>query len=514
MSRRRRSTEAAGPTRRARTPYEASVREQMVAALTAPHARAMYRKLPGRAMTGRSRDYLECAYLAWQLVMPIFGSHRKLQTNLGDPVIWHWFCDALAQAQPDVPGIRRLKDQPPMRYHHFRWAASTWLASVLDELMEAFRDEAAGLAAALGQCAAAESDTQRPARSNATKWDGHVIAPLYSRKQRIDRQTGEITYSRGEDDVDDFLTGTGEWKHGREFTYGLTLGTGQPWTQVVVDFDWVPRHGKEVETSVKRIIETGRRLPGMRTVLYDGALSGAHIGPLAGDHGLVVISPTTPEKAGKPAQPAKPGKAGKPSVPAVPKSGFLRTFEHTDADGSTCSHALYYKGSRVVERGELAADGTVLDTDLEYVGPIRRVNDAELDRRRAELEGDPSDRRGRRGDQPTWAFRWYAEYKLHCGGRTHRVLESTLSRPGDKINRSENVRQVPSTTDLYLGLYPHRSSIEGFNSWVDRQLLLRRARCKGVTRQTLEQLAVLSLYNALVWRANAAALAPPGTAAA
>ncbi len=68
---------------------------------------------------------------------------------------------------------------------------------------------------------------------------------------------------------------------------------------------------------------------------------------------------------------------------------------------------------------------------------------------------------------------------------------------------------MPPGTCLYQELYPHRSSIEGFNSWVDGRFWLRRARCKGAARQQLEQLGMVCLYNALVWRANQHQLASP-----
>jgi hypothetical protein len=288
---------------------------------------------------------------------------------------------------------------------------------------------------------------------------------------------------------------------GLEFVYGLTLGNGTPWTQVVVDFDWVPRHGQEVKTAEARIIAAKDRLPGMYGVLYDGAVPGETIGRLAGDLGLVVVSPVPAERAGK---------DGKPRVE---KSKYIRTLDH-DLDGKKCFHELCYYGGSVVEVGRLAGDGTRPVRELDYVGMQRRVSHAELDRQVAERTGTESGRRARRGGRKVSPFQWYAEYRLSCGGDAIPVLERTLTNATDKINRSENVRQVPPGTGLYDELYPHRSSIEGFNSWVDGRFWLRRARCKGAARQELEQLAVVSLYNALVWRANRHALAPPDAAAA
>jgi hypothetical protein len=84
----------------------------------------------------------------------------------------------------------------------------------------------------------------------------------------------------------------------------------------------------------------------------------------------------------------------------------------------------------------------------------------------------------------------------------------------DKINRNENVRQVPPGTCLYQELHPHRSSIEGFNSWVDGRFWLRRSGGKGAARQQLEPLGMVCLYNALVWHGRCGRCAGSGRCSA
>jgi hypothetical protein len=263
----------------------------------------------------------------------------------------------------------------------------------------------------------------------------------------------------------------------------------------------VPKHGQEVKTAEKRIRAIKGRLPGMDAALYDGAMPGDVIGRLSGDLGLAVISPVAAAEAATEDKPRKE------------KTKFIRTLEH-DRNGRKCKHELYYEGGNIVELGRLAGDGSRSTRELDYIGPLRRTNKAELDRREAELTGAPSGRRARRGGQDVPAYQWYAEYELRCGDHVENVRERTITNTDDKINRSENVRQVPPGTCLYKELYPHRSSIEGFNSWVDGRFWLRRARCKGAARQQLEQLGLVCLYNALVWRGNRDELAAPGAVAA
>jgi hypothetical protein len=473
----------------------------MDAALTAPHAVAMFARLPGAKETGRSREYPEPVYLGFELVKPVFGSARRTEHNLGDAQIWDRFLSALIQA---VPGDQRLKalqksGQEPIRAFHYRYAAKTWLNEVLEDLKEAFRDTAAELAQQLGQCTVdGPSTPNRPQLCGATKWDGHVVKPLHTRRRLVDKNTGEVTEVKGDVDADDYYTGTG-WKHGLEFVYGLTGGNGAEWSQVVVDFEWVRKHGLEVKTAEMRIRAVKERLPGMDAVLYDAAMPGEIIGRLSGDHGLAVVSPVSAAAAAT------------DDKPRVEKSKFIRTYTH-QRNGRDCQHSLYYYGGRIVETGKRAGDGTLPVRELRYIGARRKINHAELDRREAEKNGTPSTRRARRGGRDVPGYQWYVEYELQCGDHVDLIRERTLTDLStDKINRNENVRQVPPGTCLYKELYPHRSSIEGFNSWVDGRFWLRRARCKGAERQQLEQLGMVCLYNALVWRANHQQLAPPDT---
>lgn len=493
----RRTTTSKRP-RKPRGVLEYSDLEAMDAVLTAPHVVAMFSRLPGPADTGRSREYPEPVYLGFELIKGIYGSARRTEHNLGDKHIWQRFLDALIRAVPHDQRLKALRnsEQEPIRAFHYRYAARTWLKEVLEDLKEAFRDASAELAQQLGQCTVdGPSTPNRPQLCGATKWDGHVMKPLHTRRKLVDENTGEVTEIKGDADADDFKTGTG-WKHGLEFVYGLTGGNGNPWTQVVLDYDWVPKHGQEAKTAEKRIEAASGRLAGMNAVLYDGGLPPDVIARLSGNLGLAVISPVAAAEAATDEKPRKP------------KSKRIRTLEH-DREGRPCRHELYYEDGRVVELGRLAGDGTRPTHELKYIGPRRKASQAELDRRQAEITGIPSGRRARRGGREIYPYTWYSEYELHCGEHVEIVRERTLNNDSDKINRNANVRQIPPGTCLYNELYPHRSAIEGFNSWVDGRFWLRRARCKGADRQQLEQLGMVCLYNALVWRANRDQLAPP-----
>jgi hypothetical protein len=132
------------------------------------------------------------------------------------------------RALPGDARLRTLLDQDPIRAYHYRHAAKTWLHAALPDLQEAARDAAAALAEQLGQCTTdGPSTPNRPQRCGTAKFDGHVVKPLHTRRKSVDKQTGEVTETKGDADADDFKTGAG-WKHGLEFVYGLTLGNGNP----------------------------------------------------------------------------------------------------------------------------------------------------------------------------------------------------------------------------------------------------------------------------------------------
>ncbi len=478
--------------------------QAMDAALTSPTAVAMFRVLPGPAATGCPRDYPEPAYLAMELLKPVYGSTAKVEANIADQDGWGRFCRSLCTALPNDTRLKEMHKLPPIRKYHHRHAANTWLKEARAEIHAAGRAAAQQLAQDLGQCVGpGPGSNARQLLENQVKYDGHVMKPLHVPHEVIDNRTGEVIRTvAGDPDAENFKTGDG-WKHGLEFLYGLTAGNGRPWSQVVVDLAWVPHHGQEVATAETCIAATARSMPGMTGILYDAALAGVTINRWASDLGLCVISPVTAEEA------AKPGK------PRVEKSKRLRTFTH-QRDGKACNHELYYHGGKVVELGRLTGDGNRPVRELAYVGPRCKINQAEIDRREAEAGGELCDRRARRGGRSVAAFTWRTSYKLTCGDETFEIAERSTTIPelDRKFNRSENVRQIPPGTPLYDELYPHRSSIEGFNSWMDGRFWLRRARSKGAERQFLEQIGLINLYNSLVWRANRHLLEPPGELAA
>jgi len=72
-----------------------------------------------------------------------------------------------------------------------------------------------------------------------------------------------------------------------------------------------------------------------------------------------------------------------------------------------------------------------------------------------------------------------------------------MSNPGGVLAGPAAAQRAAQLND------PRRRDVPTHPFW------LRRARCKGAARQQLEQLGMVCLYNALVWRANQRQLAPP-----
>ena len=132
------------------------------------------------------------------------------------------------------------------------------------------------------------------------------------------------------------------------------------------------------------------------------------------------------------------------------------------------------------------------------------LNFVELPRRRTHRNADKNGR-----------YRWYNDYALpeRYGGGTITVrLHHTAADTARRLNRTENLRQIPPGDPDFKRLYPRRSDAESINRDLDDTFYLRRAHTVGHARQHLNLLGYALVVNGIALhrhreRAGPAALA-------
>jgi len=95
-------------------------------------------------------------------------------------------------------------------------------------------------------------------------------------------------------------------------------------------------------------------------------------------------------------------------------------------------------------------------------------------------------------------------------------LDTTDEDKARKLNRSENVRQIPPGDPDFKRIYPRRSDAESINRSLDDSMWLGRAHSKGAKRQSVNLLGFALMTNgiALHLHRERQAAAPPGSGGA
>jgi hypothetical protein len=91
----------------------------------------------------------------------------------------------------------------------------------------------------------------------------------------------------------------------------------------------------------------------------------------------------------------------------------------------------------------------------------------------------------------------YNEYALPDGGTVTVRLDTTEEDVARKLNRAENVRQLPQTDRDFKRIYRRRADAESINRNLEDTLFLNRAHSKGARRQLVNLLGYALVVNAL-----------------
>lgn len=197
--------------------------------------------------------------------------------------------------------------------------------------------------------------------------------------------------------------------------------------------------------------------PGCQGTLYDTALRGMHHQELMRDLGWLSINRITAKQVET--------KGGK-GVKRVEKATHI---EDRKIDGRT---VRFFAQGGALCVAELDHNGEQVLTECTRIKTIRRTND----------DG---------------TFRFYNEYLTQSGDSVLMRLDTTEHDKARKLNRSENLRQIPPTDADFKRLYGRRSDAESINRALDDTLWLRRAHSKGARRQSVNLIGFAIVTNAV-----------------
>jgi hypothetical protein len=462
--------------------------QQITAVFRHPALYDLAEVIPDRSPVGRPAEHPGYLLLAYGVLARVLRSGARVEAELAQPHTWGLVTDTIAEMAEQLPGgLARLPGARPPGWDAWKYARNRHLTDpeVLSELQDRFTAAAVAQARSLGLLdPAGPGSLCHPDRSSVVYGDGTVIRPMYrppAAKRVTDRRTGETTVvyldaagkpidaptRRFDPDAADYHGHTGS-VHGQNYVCLYARGDA-PHQRVVLAAGRVEAPGREAATAVELI----KRLhpvagPGMKVVVYDGALRGTHIEDLMTTCGLIVVNKVA-------AQPlAEPDKAARGDAKAV-KWFPLGVWEHHTPRG-TCTHQLS------------AVDGAVCETGLDEMG--EPVVLARLDRKQV-----------KRPRRSTGRYHFNVAYQVPCENDPTGAFLAWVTphgEPGDPDSRrAENVRIIAEGEPDFTRLYGLRNDAEAFNAHLKRTLLVDRAMSLGGSRQLLDVLCYGLLNNAV-----------------
>lgn len=434
---------------------------------------------------GRPREWPDYMPFLYEAFISIFTSSRKVDAELKHRYMWRLVRRLVKKMHPNDPSMWL----PAKRYqrHHYEYFRNKYLTDpvLLARIQAKHREIAAEQAREIGLIVPeGEGTFTHPSLDRLLYADGKVVAPLYRAKPgdtRVDRETGEIRPLRFEADAALHMEGTGEMAWGTKFV--LTAVRSQDvHGRIILDTRWCPVVGGEAKTAMSAMRDIAPNTPGAQGVVYDTALRGVHHQELMRELGWLSINRVQAAEVAT--------KNGKP-VKRVEKATHIE------------DKAVEGKRLRLFARGGALCTADIDQDGEQHLTELRRLRTI----RRADKCG---------------TFRWYCEYALPEGGTVMVRLDTTDDDRARKLNRSENLRQIPPGDRDFARLYKRRNDAESINRQLDDTLWLGRAHSKGAARQSVNLLGYALLVNGLavhLYRKKRAALGPepnlpPGEAAA
>lgn len=151
-------------------------------------------------VVGRPRQHTIADAILFWFAAAITGGLRRADDELGDPVSWRRLAGVVAQQGRTNPA-HQLSPTPITRFQYSRFFRRFLGKTDVDTLRSISRDHGVDTALAIGAFATSKGSRSRPDSSRCIAGDGTVLNTMFNpRKQRVDRATGEITYSRHDPD--------------------------------------------------------------------------------------------------------------------------------------------------------------------------------------------------------------------------------------------------------------------------------------------------------------------------
>ena len=432
---------------------------------------------PDDSATGRPGQQSVVANMFFFALIPVYGSARKVQTELRAGGRWRHYRRQLELRFPQdhrlpfapmpnttsAPRLRKAVIVP----NRSRFHAIARLAAI---------ETAARCGIGFGTGALLE-----PAINNTIISDGTVLAATskYTPGTTAWCETHQMFHDRRADpDATYNTTGGGDKVYGNKFVI-TSATTGNPNEIFILDTAPVSKtKGADSEiaalfASLPTILD---RLPGMQGLVYDKALRGRDVTKVH-DLGL------------------------HPIVPVYDKTGKTTEVVHIDQhtfklpNGTRRSFEVFATAGHAMIRGIAAGD--------DHWIPLHATKITH----HPNADGTP---------------RAYTHYRIPTGSACQpswwgATCEIRMNPSGaDGVNRGEHLRALAPDDERYPDIYNRRQMAESLNSWVKAHLPGRRARSYGQDNQHVDLLFIGIARNTLsaLHHRDRNAQAPPGSTAA
>ncbi len=272
---------------------------------------------------------------------------------------------------------------------------------------------------------------------------------------------------RFEADADLHMEGTGEMAFGVKFLM-TAVRTTTIHGRIILNTQHVAEKGGEARVALQSFHEIAPHSPGIQGVVYDTALRGVHHNEIMQELGWLSINRV--QGAEVVTRNDKPVKRVEKTVHIEDKTVNGRVVRLFARSGAVCL-------AKFTETG-----------DQELI-ELRRVRTTR--------------RNGKRG-----MHRWYNEYALPGGGTVTVRINTTEDDTTRKLNRAENVRQIPPTDPDFKRIYRRRADAESINRNLEDTLFLNRAHSRSAKRQLVNLIGYAIVVNALAVHLHGRRMAP------
>lgn len=405
----------------------------------------------------------------------------RVETDLIDQGNWEFIkagmAATVARLGLDVPPPGRV----PPAWHHWRRYRDNHLTTDegLAALARLHLPAAADLAHSIGLLRATRPGSfTHPSRERAIYGDGTIVRPIYNSPRTVlgpdntraylDPVTGELRDTptkRCDPDIAEHHGHRGPVT-GHGYVAFHTRGPGI-YERVTLSIAHIDAPGQESATALRSLADLHRHLKGgVETVVYDGAIRGAHIDHIMTHYGYLVIAKQPELDATTDPLPAAavlaPDGKRYPNYP-------LGTVTH-DGPFGTCTHHLAAINGRPADIGLDDTGDPVLLAFLER-GPIKRAR------------------------RKNGKYHFNAAWDVLCPHGTFTTwINPHAKKDGDP--RPEIFRLLPDGDPDYLNIRGIRSDAESTHAQFKRTLITERAMSVGWRRGLID-------YYAFAWYSNA-----------